>query len=113
VRAAFISEAFALNNIIMIEDCKASQKKSLMNSLETLNYRAKTLSDLAEMSNRLVRKFTNPMPQPECESFCDEPKSLKDGNPDLIDLFNIVADNMQREIIIIDNNITKLFSIID
>jgi len=83
-----------------MDGCTANAKKSLMNSLETLNYRAKQLSDLSEFSNRLVRKFTNPMPEPECADKLNAPikGEVRSDQPDLVDLFNITAERMQKEI---------------
>jgi len=96
-----------------MNDCNVSAKRSLMNSLETLNNRAQTLGELSRMSGRLLRKFTNPMPELEnaekmmCAS---EPISKQ---PDLIDLFNITADRMQQEIDIIGKNLEVLSQMVD
>jgi len=97
-----------------MDGCTANAKKSLFNSLETLNFRANQLSDLSEFSNRLVRKFTNPMPEPECVEKLNETKgSVHSDQPDLIDLFNITAERMQKEIDIIGNNIDRVIQMIE
>lgn len=96
-----------------MNECNANTKKSLMNSLETLDNRVQTLSDLSRMSGRLVRKFTNPLPEPDGgkEMMCaPEPISKQ---PDLIDLFNFTADRMMQEIDIIGKNLEILAQMVD
>jgi hypothetical protein len=96
-----------------MNDCNGNAKKSLMNSLETLNNRAQTLGELSRMSGRLLRKFTNPMPEPENgEKIMCDPEPLS-KQPDLIDLFNITADRIQREIEIIGKNMEVLAQMVD
>lgn len=99
-----------------MNDCNVgTAKKSLMNSLETLNVRAKTLSDLSDYSNKLVRKFTNPMPEPEMgeKQLMGQKGDILDRQPDLIDLFNFTAERMQKEIDNIGSNIDRLMQMVD
>lgn len=97
-----------------MDDCKASAKKSLMNSLENLNHKASVLEDVSNLSWRLLKKFTNPIPEPEhgdkiagsgCETLSKQ--------PDLIDLFNSTASNIDRSINIIGKNLEQILSMVE
>lgn len=97
-----------------MNDCNANAKKSLMNSLEQLNYRAEQLTDLARNSGYLLKKFTNPMPEPECgeKIMCEQGEPLS-KQPDLIDLFNKVSEKMQRQIEVIGKNMEVVAQMVD
>ena len=73
------------------------------------------LTDLAKSSGYLVKKFINPNPEPDCGEINgmkqnSEPLS---SQPDLIDLFNRVSENMQRQIEIIGKNMEVVSTMID
>jgi hypothetical protein len=98
-----------------MDNCNANAmaKKSLMNTLENLERQASILADLANFSNKVVDKLNNPIPQPEPQCDCDGVK----GNPtepilDLIDLFNKVAEKINRATNEIGNNIENINSFI-
>lgn len=70
-------------------------KKTLMNSLNTLEARVNALEDLSNLSYKLLKKFTNPIPENEISIKKDNVK-VETKNPvdeNLIDLFN---DNIER-----------------
>lgn len=101
-----------------MNDCKAAEpmaKKSLMNALENLEIKASALVDLASFSAEVVEKLNNPRPQPEppvnecgMEKTCGNAKQ-----PDLIDLFNLVADRIDNATHRIGSNIEQIKSIIE
>ena len=102
-----------------MENCKASElmaKKSLMNALENLERKANNLRDLANFSDQVVNILNNPRPQPEPEPIdgCMDKKGCVDRPvPDLIDLFNEVADKLETATNRIGYNTERIKSIIE
>jgi len=100
-----------------MENCKASQpmaKKSLMNALENLERKANNLMDLANFSDQVVNILNNPRQQPEPTNECMDKKGCVDRPvPDLIDLFNEVADKLETATNRIGNNTERIKSIIE
>jgi len=100
-----------------MENCKAAEpmaKKSLMNALENLERKASVLEDLANFSDDVVKKLNNPRPHPEPVNDCGMEKTCGDvKTPDLIDLFNLVADRIDTATHKIGNNTEQIKSIIE
>ena len=100
-----------------MENCKASEpmaKKSLMNALENLERKANNLMDLAKFSDQVVDILNNPRPQPEPTDECMDKKGCVDRPvPDLIDLFNEVADKLETATNRIGTNTERIKSIIE
>ena len=100
-----------------MENCKVAEpmaKKSLMNALENLERKASALVDLADFSDQVVQKLNNPRPTPEPRDECGMDKTCSDAKvPDLIDLFNLVADRIDTATQKIGNNTEQIKSIIE
>jgi len=100
-----------------MENCKTAEptaKKSLMNALENLERKASALVDLANFSDDVVKKLNNPRPHPEPVDECEMDKICGDvKTPDLIDLFNLVADRIDNATHRIGNNTEQIKSIIE
>jgi hypothetical protein len=93
---------------------KPMAKKSLMNALENLERKASALVDLANFSDQVVEKLHNPRPHPEPTDGCMDKKGCVDEvTPDLIDLFNLVADKIDAATNRIGNNTEQIKSIIE
>ena len=101
-----------MNNELCAAEPKA--KKSLMNALENLESKARNLVDLANFSDTVVGKLNNPRPQPEPQDDCCSVKdNVNEPIPDLIDLFNRVAEKIDRATNRIGNNTEKIKSFIE
>ena len=89
-----------------MNDNEPTTKKSLINSFGILQAKVAQLAELSELSNEMIRVFrrTNNGPTPERE----EKKSPVSNNPNLIDMFNILADDMQEYMNAINNNIQMM-----
>jgi hypothetical protein len=98
-----------------MNDCNANAKKSLMNSLQQLNYRAEQLTDLAKSSGYLVKKFINPNPEVDCGEINGMKQNSEPlpSQPDLIDLFDRVSERMQSQIEIIGKNMEVVSQMVD
>ena len=100
-----------------MENCKASEpmaKKSLMNALENLEQKANNLMNLANFSDQVVDILNNPRPQPEPTDECvDKKDCVNRPVPDLIDLFNEVADKLEIATNRIGNNTERIKSIME
>lgn len=100
-----------------MDNCKLNEpmaKKSLMNALSNLERKASALVDLANFSDQVVQKLNNPRPQPEPEDECGMEKNCGDAKRlDLIDFFNLVADEIDNATHRIGNNIEQIKSIIE
>lgn len=99
----------------MNEKCSTQPqaKKSLMNALESLESKARGLFDLANFSDEVVSKFNNPRPTPEPEGESVSKVSDQRPIPDLIDLFNEVAERIELATNRIGNNTERIRSIIE
>ena len=91
------------------------EKKSLMNSLERLNRKAYLLEDLSNLSYRLLQKFENPYPEPEPDGkvMSEKNGAISNKRPNLVDLFNTTADNMENSIQSIGNNLERLLNMVE
>jgi len=94
---------------------QTEEKKSLMNSLERLNRKAYSLEDLGNLSYRLLQKFENPRPEPEPDGkvMAEKSDAISNKRPDLVDLFNATAENMENSIQFIGNNLERLLKMVD
>lgn len=101
-----------MNNELCATEPKA--KKSLMKALENLESKARNLVDLANFSDEVVKKLNNPRPYPESVNECGMEKACGDEKqPDLIDLFNLVADRIDNATHRIGNNTEQIESFIE
>lgn len=101
-----------------MENCKTSEpmaKKSLMNALENLERKANNLRDLANFSDEVVNILNNPRQQSEQtdEGMVKQGCVDRPPVPDLIDLFNEVADKLETATNRIGNNTERIRSIIE
>ena len=95
------------------ETAKASEKRSLMNSLENLNRKVYELEDLNNLSYSVVKKFTDPHPEPaEEKKMCDNTAELVTESPDLIDLFNQTIETINNNINSIESHLHTILDII-
>lgn len=91
-----------------------TRKKNLMNSLEDLNSKIHSLENLEKLSYHLLEKFTDPYiaPKPEIKK-----QIKKDANENvsfnLIDLFNIVAKKMDKNIDSIRKNLQQISNMVE
>ena len=101
-----------MNNELCAAEPKA--RKSLMNALEDLESKARNLVDLANFSDTVVDKLNNPRPQlgPQ-DGCCVAKENVNEPIPDLIDLFNKVAENIERATNRIGNNTEWIKSFIE
>lgn len=89
-------------------------KKSLMNALENLEMKANKLRDLANFSDTVIYKLRNPRPMPEPSEGLEACETKANNQaPDLIDLFNSVADSIEISTERIGINTEKIKSIIE
>ena len=93
----------------------ATSVKSLMNSIEIIKGREKSLDELVDLSNLLVEKFLNPrrQPEPDISEYLSK-NEVKENAPilDVIDLLNDSADLIQRRIDVVSSNIQKVITLI-
>lgn len=93
-------------------------KKSLMNSFERLNQKIGLLAELENLSDRLLKKFTNPYSDPDpdpkpVDKMMDKDKGAATKHPDLVDLFNLTAENMANHIQNIGNKLDRLLNMVE
>jgi len=91
-----------------------STKKTLMNSFESLQNRANQIDDLARLSQRVVDKFNRVDDRPKDEEAIKMQGMDKEPRqPDIMDLFNGTADQMEKAINIIGQNLENVMGMID
>ena len=91
----------------------ASTKKTLMNSFESLQNRANQINDLARLSQRVVDKFNRVDDKPKDEEAIKQGMDKEPRQPDIMDLFNGTADQMEKAINIIGRNLEDVMGMID
>ena len=95
-----------------MEGQKKGQKKSLMNSYDLLQQIERQINDLAALSRKLLEKMNRDEDRPHTEDV-SEKESKSDNNPDIIDLFDLVAEKMGQQINTVGDNLTRVINMID
>ena len=91
----------------------AVERKTLLNAYERLQMKANQLNEIENLIEKLNQKFdrTENDPRPTEENIMKEPRPER--VPDLIDLFNIVAERLDTSIHNIGNKTERLLQLID
>lgn len=89
-----------------------SERRTLIASQERLDSRANAIDELARMSDRLLYKFQRTEDSPVCMDGMVK-NAIEPKTPDLIELFDILAERMEKSINIIGANLEKAMSFID
>lgn len=94
-----------------------AQKKTLMVALENLLIQRENLNDLSTRSNTLREKMyrTENRTEKEKEKACltGDDRPVRPESPDIVDLFNNVAGEMQVSIETVRQNINSAIDLID
>ncbi len=99
-----------------MDNCKspASEKKSLMNTLEKLQLYKNNLSNVVDYSDNLIEKLKNPLQGPtQPNNDVCKPESKHTDIPDIIDLFNELIVSLENETDKLSKNLGKINSFID
>ena len=88
-------------------------KRTLMNSYERLQSKARALGEVAEMSARLIAKFERTEDLKKEGDDCKKVGEADVKRDDIIDLFNNIAQAMELKIEIIANNLTRAINMVD
>jgi len=87
-------------------------KKSLINSFENLQSKVSQLAEVKQLSNKMIRKFQRIDDEPVNKE-SEEPKGISSSIPDIIDLFNDLAEDLQTQINAIGANIERMLDWIE
>ena len=92
-------------------ESKMEKQPTLMDAYERLNDKRQQLSKLSSLSITLNEKFNRTEGCMEDGAMLKEPSNVK--QPNLIELFMNLADDMQRSINEIGDNTQKIINLID
>ena len=90
---------------------QVEERQTLIQAFERLELRCSQLSELAGLTERLNEKLNRTEGDPKCE---DEPSvNHKQQNRNIVELFNLIADEMGVQINAIGNNTEAAMRMID
>ena len=97
-----------------MNDCKAEvpqERQTLIQAFERLDHKCTQLRELAGLTERLNEKLNRTEGHHKCEDDRMQKEIVVERN--IVELFNLIADKMETQINVIENNTEKSMQMID
>ena len=97
-----------------MNDCKAEvpqERQTLIQAFERLDHKCTQLRELAGLTERLNEKLNRTEAHHKCEDDRMQKEIVFERN--IVELFNLIADKMETQINVIENNTEKSMQMID